>query len=335
MKRDGNDSIRGTGNGSESNGIAFPPRCGEGEATSLLARLADLAYRRRGRMLLAWIAILGSVLVLGPQLAGEYNEDYSTPGSESKAAAALLAERFGGVSADTIDVVWQAPGGVREPAVATRMERFLDQAVELEGVGSVAGPAEISPDDTIAVARLQLDRPSWEVPTETTNELVDLAAAESGRGLRIELGGGTIEEEGAPPELIALIAAAVILLIAFGSVVAAGLPVLTALFGLGISAMLIGVAAAAIDMPDWAPAVASLLGIGIGIDDALRILNRFRTALAHGAERQAAVVEAVETAGRSVLVAGTTVVISIFGLLLVGIPSLRGSPSRPRSRCWS
>jgi putative drug exporter of the RND superfamily len=115
-----------------------------------------------------------------------------------------------------------------------------------------------------------------------------------------------------------------ILLVAFGSVVAAGLPLLTALFGLGISASLIGVVASVVDVPDWAPAVAGLLGIGVGIDYALLILTRFRTALSAGADRREATVEAVETAGRSVLVAGATVVISILGLFLVGIPSLYG-----------
>jgi putative drug exporter of the RND superfamily len=291
---------------------------------TVLARLADLSYRRRGRMVLAWVAVLAAaVLVAGP-LRGEFDQDASTPGSESKAAATLLADRFQGNSGDTIDVVWQAPAGARDPAIRARVERFLEQAARLEAVGLPAGPPEVSSDGTIAVTRLQLDRPSWDVPTETSNELVELAEAASGQGLRIELGGGTIEEEGAPAELLALLAAALILLVAFGSIVAAGLPIVTALFGLLISTMLIGAAAAVIDTPDWAQAVATLLGIGVGIDYALLILTRFRTALAAGADRRTAVVEAVETAGRSVLVAGTTVVISLLGLFLVGIPYLRG-----------
>jgi putative drug exporter of the RND superfamily len=290
----------------------------------LLARLARLSYRRRGRMLLAWIAILVAVVVVAPQLTGEFNQDYYAPGSESKRAATLLADRFDGASGDTIDIVWQASAGARDPEIAARIDRFLKQVSRLEGVGAQAGPPQVSKDGTIAVVRLQLDRPSWDVPPETSSRLVDLAEEASGDGLRIELGGGTIEEEGAPAEALALIAAAFILLVAFGSIVAAGLPLVTALFGLMISMMLIGVAAAIVDMPDWAMAVASLLGIGVGIDYALLILTRFRTALAAGAGRRDAVVEAVETAGRSVLVAGTTVVISILGLFLVGLPSLRG-----------
>jgi putative drug exporter of the RND superfamily len=286
-----------------------------------LARLAELAVRRRGRMVLAWVAVLVAVLAIAPSLAGDFDEDYTTPGSESKEAATLLADRFQGSTGDTFDVVWQAREGVRDPAVAERMDGFLERAERLEGVGE-ADPPQVSREGTIAVARLQLDRPSWDVPQETSTDLIDMAESADGSGLRIELGG--VEEEGAPPEAIALLAAALILLVAFGSVVAAGLPLLTALFGLGISASLIGVVAAVLDVPDWAPAVAGLLGIGVGIDYALLILTRFRTALEAGADRRAATVEAIETAGRSVLVAGTTVVISILGLFLVGIPSLRG-----------
>jgi putative drug exporter of the RND superfamily len=294
---------------------------GEGAPTTLLARLADLAYRRRGRMVLAWIAVLAAVVTLAPQLAGNFVDDEATPGSESKAAAKLLDERFQGSSGDTFEVVWQAPDGVRDPAVSTKMEHFLEQAGRLEGIGA-ADETEFSRDGTIATARLLLDRSESDVPRATTDELIRMADANGGNGLRIELGG--FEEEGTPPEVIALLAAAVILLVAFGSVVAAGLPLVTALFGLGISTMLVGVIAAVVSTPDWAVAVASLLGIGVGVDYALLILTRFRSALDSGSEPRAATVEAIETAGRSVLVAGTTVVISMLGLLLVGIPSLRG-----------
>jgi RND superfamily putative drug exporter len=287
-----------------------------------LERLADLAYRRRGRMVLAWIAVLAAVVAFAPMVAGEFGVDYSTPGSESKAAADLLADRFPGSSGDTIDVVWQAPAGARAPAVQATMERFLAQASRLEGVGA-PDPAQISPDGRTAVARLQLDRPSWDVPNETGTELIAMAEAAGRDGLQVEVG-GAIEEEGAPPELMGFLAAALILLVAFGSVVAAGLPLATALVGVGISATLIGVVAAVLDVPDWATAVAGLLGIGVGIDYALLILTRFRAALADGADRRAATVEAVRTAGRSVLVAGTTVVISILGLFLVGVSSLGG-----------
>jgi putative drug exporter of the RND superfamily len=251
------------------------------ERRGMLERLADFSYRNRGLTVLAWAAVLTAAFVFAPRTAGEYADDESTPGSQSKAAAALLAERFEGTSGDTFDVVWQAPAGVSAPNIEAKMERFLEQAGRLEGVGRADSP-EVSPDGTIAVARLQLDRSSSDVPSETTSRLKEMAEKASG-GLRVELGG--FEEEGTPPEVYALLAAALILLVAFGSIVAAGLPLATALFGLGITTPLIGVVAAVVDTPDWAPAVAALLGIGVGIDYALLILTRFRSALGEGASR--------------------------------------------------
>jgi putative drug exporter of the RND superfamily len=290
-----------------------------------LARLAGLAVRRRGRMVLAWIAALVLISAVGPSLAGEFDADYATPGSESKAAAELIDERFPGRSDAGIDVVWEVPGGVDDPAAEARMERFLADAERLEGVAG-AGERRVSRDGTIAYASLALDRPAMDVPTETGEALIDRAEAASGDRLRVELGGGPIQEaqEGAPPEVVGLLAAAFILLIAFGSVVAAGLPIAVALFGLGLSTALIGVLTAVVDIPEWAPAVSSLMGIGVGIDYALLILTRFRTALASGASTQVAVVEAVATAGRSVVVAGTTVIVALLGLFVVGVSYMNG-----------
>jgi putative drug exporter of the RND superfamily len=291
----------------------------------LLARLALLSHRRRGLMVLAWLAVLAAAVVLLPRIAGDYTADYATPGSESKAAADLVAQRFPGRSTDTIDVVWEAPAGVSDPAIQTRMRSFLARASALEGVG-VAEPARVSPDGTIGIARLELDRPAWDVPNRTGTRLIDMAEAASGNGLRIELGGGPIKgaEGGASPEMVGLIAAALVLLLAFGSIIAVGLPLVVALVGLGISIALIGVAALAVDVPDWSPAVAGLIGIGVGIDYALLVLTRFRGALHAGAEVRDAIVESVTTAGRSALIAGTTVVVSLLGLFLMGVPYLRG-----------
>jgi RND superfamily putative drug exporter len=249
-----------------------------------LARLADLAHRRRGLVILAWLAVLAAALVVLPRVAGDYSADYATPGSQSKAASALVAERFPGRSTDTVDVVWQAPGGVRDAAIEARVRAFIARASTLEGVGE-AQPTQVSRDGTIAITRLLLDRPAWDVPDATGKRLIDMAGAAGGNGLRIELGGGIIQsaEGGASPELVGLIAAALVLLLAFGSLVAVGLPLVVALVSLGISASLIGVAALAVDVPAWSPAVAGLIGIGVGIDYALLVLTRFRAALQAGA----------------------------------------------------
>jgi RND superfamily putative drug exporter len=292
-----------------------------------LARLADLAFRRRRAVVAAWaVGLVAAFASAG--LAGDWSADYSTPGSESRAAAQLLADRFPQSSPDTVDVVWQA----RDAAAAeAAIDRLAAGAARLEGVGTAppaAEAAEISRDGSIGVLRIPLTELPGAIPHETGTGLIDLAERTSGDAVRIELGGQLIADaQGGEisSEVVGLAIAALVLLLTFGSMVAAGLPIATALFGLGISAAVTGLLAALLDVPDWAPALASMLGIGVGIDYALLIVTRYRAALAAGREPRAAVAESIATAGRSVLIAGTTVVISLLGLFLMGLPYLYGA----------
>jgi putative drug exporter of the RND superfamily len=290
-----------------------------------LKRLAELTYRRRGRVVLAWVFALVVVIAVAPQIGGSYKADYATPGSESQAAEKLLAQSFGEGSAYNIEVVWSSEAGAKDPAARARVKRFLTGASRLEGIRG-ALPTRISPNGKIAITPLRLSRAPWDIPKETGRQLIDEAEAASGGGLQIKLGGGPIQsaEGGQSPEAVGFLAATIVLLIAFGSVVAAGLPLAGALFGLGISSSLILVLALAVDIPEWVPAVAGLIGIGVGIDYALLVLTRFRFALEEGSEPREAVIEAVTTAGRSVLVAGSTVVVSLLGLFIVGVSYLHG-----------
>ena len=169
--------------------------------------------------------------------------------------------------------------------------------------------------------------PGWEVPKEDGEALVAAAEENSGGGLEIKLGGDPIyrAQERASPEGIGFLGAAIVLLIAFGSVVAAGLPLAIALIGLGISSGgLIVLLANVIDVPDWTTAMSGLIGIGVGIDYSLLVLTRFRSAMHEGKDRHDAVVEAVTTAGRSVIIAGSTVVIAVLGLCLTGLSYMYG-----------
>jgi RND superfamily putative drug exporter len=294
-----------------------------------LARLADLAFRRRRAVVAAWVVGLVAAFAAAGA-AGDWSADYSTPGSESRAAAQLLQERFPERNPESVDVVWQAPAGAGGAEVAQRIDRLAAQAGALEGVGRApaAEQADISRDGTIGVLRIPLTELPGAVPRESGERMIELAERASGAGLRVELGGQLIanaQEGEISSELVGMAIAALVLVLTFGSIVAAGLPIATALFGLGISSALIGVLAAALDVPDWAPALASMLGIGVGIDYALLILTRYRAALAAGREPSAAVTESIATAGRSVLIAGTTVVISLIGLFLMGLPYLYGA----------
>ena len=290
---------------------------------SRLGRLGRLAYRRRGRTVVAWIALLAAVIAIVPRFAGDFAVDFATPQTESETAADLIEQHFPRSSGQSVNVVWQASAGARR--VEARIDRFLARAERVEDIGE-ASPPRYSGDGTIGLVQLELERPAIQIDTTSGERLLALAEDASGDGLHIELGGNLIQsaQEGTPPEMAGLVAAAVVLLIAFGSVVAAGLPLLVAVFGLGISATLIGLLAAVVDTPDFAPAVAGLIGIGVGIDYALLILTRFRSALAGGADVEAALIEAVSTAGPSVIVAGGTVVISLFGLFFMGVSFLYG-----------
>jgi putative drug exporter of the RND superfamily len=296
---------------------------------TLLARLGEFTYRRRGLVLLAWV--LGLVVAFGAssKLAGDWSANYETPGSESEAALNRLDERFPERRPYSVDVVWQAKNAA-SPEVLSRIDGFLAEAQRLEGMshGITTENSQVSRDGTIGLARIPLNARSTEdVPVDTGERLIELARATDGDGLRIELGGlviGNAEEGEVSSEMVGLMVAAVVLLLTFGSFVAAGMPLATALFGLGISSALGGILAAVIDVPDWAPAVAAMIGIGVGIDYALLIVTRFRAGLERGLDPREATAEAVATAGRSVLVAGTTVVISMMGLFLMGLTYLQG-----------
>jgi RND superfamily putative drug exporter len=290
-----------------------------------LGRLGAFVHRHRGRVVLGWVAALAAVLALTPLLRGTFQADFATKGSESERAATVLAEHFPGRSGDTVTVVWKAAAGAQAPQAQARVQRFLAAAQRVEGIGS-AGPIRVAPDRTIASTTLELDRRVWDLPDSTGTRLIDLAQRASGDGLTVALGGGPIRmaEGGGGPQGFGLLGAAVVLLIAFGSIVAAGLPLAIALVGLGISASLIGVLAAVMQVPDFAPAIAGLLGIGVGVDYALLVLTRFRAGLDGGAGVEGAIVEAVGTAGRSVLVAGSTVLTSVLGLFLMGVGYLQG-----------
>ena len=294
--------------------------------TRHLTRLADFAYRRRGRMVLAWIAATIVIIGVGSSLAGEYEADYNTPGSESKASAELTEERFKGYSGQEVYVVWKAENGANSADAKRRVGAFLTEAKKIDHVSEEAA-TRISRDGKIGATSLPLTVPGWEIEKEDGEKLIAAAEKNSGNGLEIKLGGDPIyqAQEASSPEGVGLLGAAIVLLIAFGSVVAAGLPLAIALIGLGISSGgLIVLLANVIDVPDWTTAVSGLIGIGVGIDYALLVLTRFRSAMAAGKDRHDAVVEAVTTAGRSVIIAGATVVIAVLGLALTALPYMYG-----------
>lgn len=304
-----------------------PPR------TGLLGRLAGTAVRNRGKVVLAWVAAFVAAFGLSAAFAGEFTNDYSAPGSDSQRAHQLLGDRFPSRATESVNVVVRAEDGLADLAVQAEVAALLSELRSLPHVASVgdpfAAPERIAPDGQTLLAELRLDvvDPA-DMPVQDTERLLATAGAAERPGLDVALGGRVIEqaEEGEiGSETIALVAAALILLVTFGSVVASGLPLLVAIAGLGVSAMLIGVVAAVLDVPDWTTALAAMLGIALGVDYTLLMVTRFREWRAVGLQPLAAVIATMDTAGRTVVVAGGTVVVSMLGLFAMGVSFMRGA----------
>lgn len=305
--------------------LAPSPRVGP------LGRLARVTFRRRGRTVLAWLAALVIAVLLSMTMGGDFKADYSAPGSDSKEAQTLLEDRFPSQAGDTVDVVVRAEDGVQDQRRAVQdLLADLGSVAHVEAVSDpFQDPAGISQDGTTLVSHLRLDVENpVDMPREDSERMLEIADDASSDGFQVGLGGQTIvqaEQGEIGSEGIGLAAAAIILLIMFGSLVAAGLPIIMAVAGLAVSSTLTTVVISFVDAPDWSTSLATMMGIGIGIDYALLMVTRFREWRAAGLDPEAATVATLDTAGRSVMVAGTTVVISMLGLFAMGLSFMRGA----------
>ena len=297
-----------------------------------LGRLGGLAYRRRGSVLIAWAVTLAIAFALSSAFGGKFANDSSPPGSDSAQAQSLLGQRFPDQSGDTATVVVRARN-VRGAGIQSSVKALLGEMERVPHVRSVEDPyatrGAITPDGRTLVARVYLDvvNPN-DMPIQDTQKLLAASKAAGRDGLTIALGGRAVqkaETNQSGSEMIGLVAAAVILLIMFGSVVAAGLPLAMAIGGLAVSSSLIGLAAAAVGVPSFAPTIGMMLGIALGIDYALLMVTRFREWRAVGLGAEAATIATLDTAGRSVLVAAGTVMVSMLGLFAVGLTVMNGT----------
>ena len=214
-----------------------------------------------------------------------------------------------------------------DPAVAGRIAAVEDAVAALDHVVGVR-PTAVSPDGTVSLATVQLDATGEKIPVSDLQAIVAVVDGAGGDGLSVDAGGYVVQSaesaEGGS-EQIGMVAALFILLIAFGSVLAAGLPVLVALFGIGVSVAGVELLLNVFVVPDWAVMIMTMIGIGVGIDYALFVVTRYRAALGDGHDPEGAVVVAITTAGRAVLFAGGTVVISLLGLCAMGLDYLYGT----------
>jgi RND superfamily putative drug exporter len=296
----------------------------------MLEALARWCFRHRRATVAVWLAVLVGINVVGAVAAGDYSNDFSLPGTESQAAYDLLKDRFPQRSGDTADAAFRAPGGVGEPVMAARIESILARLRdEPHVVGITEDPStSVSTDGTIRFATVQFDAIGSDLPVEQIRRMIREVNAAGGDGLQAELGGSVVQfaefEEPGGEAAVGFMAAVLILLLAFGSVLAMGLPVFMALTGIGISLALILLSAHVLSVPDFTPQLASMIGIGVGIDYALFIVTRYRTMLAAGLGAEDATAVAITTSGRAVLFAGTTVMVSFLGILLMGFTFVEG-----------
>ncbi|WP_067482133.1 MMPL family transporter [Actinomadura hibisca] len=299
--------------------------------TGPLARLARFSYRRRRLTLLAWIVGTAAALFVGFGYAAEPLNDFTGGKSESAKAQEILEAHFPQMSGESITLAIRADAGVRTPAVQTEVRRAVDRMARTPHVSSVSSPyqgfGQISKDGRTAFATANLDVPADDMPKAETVRLLD-DLRESDGPVRMELGGAAVTAAetpgGGPSEGVGVLAAVVILLVAFGSVLAMGLPILTALLAIGCGLSLIMLLGHLLPAPSFSPIVAALIGLGVGIDYALFIVTRYRESLSSGEDPESAVVTAITTAGRAVLFAGTTVVIALLGLLVMQQSLLNG-----------
>ncbi len=298
---------------------------------TFLYKLGRLAFRRRHFVALIWVALLTLAGVGAASAPPAGNSSFFIPGTEAQKAFDLLEQRFPGASADgaTARVVFKAPSGEKMTDAGNKatVEKTVDELADGSEVASVADPYTgnaVSKDGTIAYASVKYDVSGMELEESTKDALEDAAQQARDAGLTVEVGGDALQavpETGAT-EVIGIAVAAVVLVITFGSLVAAGLPLLTALIGVGIGVSSITALASALELGSTTSILAMMIGLAVGIDYALFIVSRYRAELAEGREREEAAGRAVGTAGSAVVFAGLTVVIALVGLAVVNIPML-------------
>ncbi len=306
-----------------------------------MLKFARWSTTHRLYIAIGWVFLLIAVNVVSQSAGGAaYSNNFTLPNSDAQRASDLLARSFPAQAGDRDTIVFKvAHGDVREQAVRSHMSALFAKVDGLPHVTGVISPyaasqagKAISANGRIAFATVVFNQKANELPKSAGEGVVDAAKAARTPDIQIELGGQAIEQteqEGfGLTTAVGLMAAIVVLLITFGSLIAMGLPILTALFGLGTGLGLIALFTHVVDTPNFSSELAAMIGLGVGIDYSLFILTRFREAYAtpgpsFGDVRES-VVQAMDTAGRAVLFAGCTVVIALLGMMLLGVDFLYG-----------
>ena len=296
----------------------------------MLERLGRRAVRHRWWFIGAWLVMAVVVIGFAIGLDAKLSDNFRIPDAQSQQALDLLEQDFPAQAGDNALVAFQATDGIKSPTVQPAIAASVAALGKLPGVTSVTNPfgplggAAISKNGQIAVVTVQFDTKAQNIEKSVFGQIEAATAPAVKAGAKVAYGGAVIDYLDQPPsgnaDLIGLLAAVVILLFAFGSVVAMGLPILTALLGLGVGLSLIQIIASFTEIGTVAPVLATMIGLGVGIDYSLFIVTRYRENRALAVGLETAVGRSVATAGSAVLFAGSTVVIAICGLAISGIP---------------
>jgi len=298
---------------------------------TFLYRLGRFSYRRRKLVAALWVGLLLLFGVGAATLSGPTSNDFSIPGTESQKAIDLLKDRMPQASADgaTARVVIASPNGVKltDPASKAAVEQMVGKLKALPNVAGVVDPYQakgVSPDGRIAYTQVTYKVSPIDLEQSDRDALTAAGQPGKAAGLTVEMGGNATEgmPEQSATEVIGVAVAAVVLVITFGSLVAAGLPLLNAILGVGIAMSGITAATGLVKMSSTTSTLALMLGLAVAIDYALFIVSRYRHELEEGRDGEEAAGRAVGTAGSAVVFAGLTVVIALAGLGVVGIPML-------------
>ncbi|MFI8323348.1 MMPL family transporter [Streptomyces sp. NPDC085529] len=299
---------------------------------TFLYKLGRTAFRRRRLVALLWVALLAIAGVGAATAPAATSSSFSIPGTEAQRAFDLLEERFPGAGADgaTARVVFKAPDGGKMTDAAPKAVVEETVAALRSGsdqIVSVTDPytaQAVSRDGSTAYVSVAYKVNAMELTDETREALEQAGHAAQGKGLTVEVGGDALQTmpETGTGEIVGVVIAGIVLVITFGSLVAAGLPLLTAIIGVGIGVSAITALANVLDLGTTTSTLAMMIGLAVGIDYALFIVSRYRSELADGRDKEEAAGRATGTAGSAVVFAGLTVVIALVGLAVVNIPML-------------
>jgi RND superfamily putative drug exporter len=297
---------------------------------TLLARLGRASFRHRGLVSVAWLAVLGAVVALLLTLGNSFDDEFTIPGSESQDALDQLDAAAPGAAGVGAQIVFVAPDGrtVTDPAVAAVIEQVVADAGRAPQVASAVSPFDsqaVTPDGGAALATVQYDVPRELLDETSLDALQETTAAAEEAGLEVAVGGNAFGTTGVAigaTEFIGVGVAVLVLVLTFGSLLAAGMNLLTAMVGIGVGMGGLLLSSNLVTLSSSAPTLALMIGLAVGIDYTLFILSRHRTQLAAGMDPEESAARATGTAGSAVVFAGLTVVIALSGLAVVGIPFL-------------